>query len=630
MKELTIGFLAAVSTALALLAGCGPVRLAPRPPVIAPTRSDAVRRGIAAYRAGDYQQAAVRLQAALAEQLSDGDRQQVLLVLAKSYFALGRTTDAATTLAKVDAQATLPAQQGRERYELAYLVAHTIHGCAAAERVTPPPLGKTPVLGDGKLFRRQLMIAARCRLELRRWQTALETLEQIPPAFENKAPIINEWVLQQIRVIATQRVSFADARALLKEKWVVYGRSFLALRVVRVLLRRGEHALARSLLSEIRPDHLPPQDRALLQDISRLLKEPVSDKSGPPRVVVLLPLSGAWSELGRQLRDGILFAARVFDTGSGTLQYFVRDTRGNAALARRHFLAAAQDKHVVAIIGPLGPHAATGLSSLARRFGLPTFAFTPRALDSGKLWQSLFTEADENVQRLVGHVVKRVKAPRCVVVRTVKRFDLQRAARFRAALGKLGGAVASEIVFDGKPDFVRKLKTIRQLRANCLYLPLATKDAALVLRYLASQDIWAASAKQKLTLRGKQRQLVILGGSTWSAAQFVEDNHRYLQGVVIPTPFAPLASTAAKQFHAGFNKLFGRAPSVLAALGATAVSLLELQQDKAFDRKRLAERLRASKDFSSLPLRLGRDPLGRLHVIPYLSTVSGTGLVSLP
>jgi ABC-type branched-subunit amino acid transport system substrate-binding protein len=117
---------------------------------------------------------------------------------------------------------------------------------------------------------------------------------------------------------------------------------------------------------------------------------------GPPRVAILLPLSGPRAELGATL----LKAAQMALAVPGAPQLDVKDTQGNPAHAQQ-----AAEQAIAAgdrlILGPLTADETEAVGGVAQPAGIPVLAFTSDpAAASGDVW-TLGLTPGQQMRRLV-------------------------------------------------------------------------------------------------------------------------------------------------------------------------------------------------------------------------------------
>jgi ABC-type branched-subunit amino acid transport system substrate-binding protein len=130
-----------------------------------------------------------------------------------------------------------------------------------------------------------------------------------------------------------------------------------------------------------------------------VVEEP-AEPEGPPRVALLLPLSGDTAALGADLQDAAHLA--LFDIGFTDLELLTRDTGGTAAGAASALRDALADGAEL-VLGPLFGREVTAVAPVARAADVKVLAFSNDArVAGGGVWV-LGYGPGEQVTRIVGH-----------------------------------------------------------------------------------------------------------------------------------------------------------------------------------------------------------------------------------
>ncbi len=128
------------------------------------------------------------------------------------------------------------------------------------------------------------------------------------------------------------------------------------------------------------------------------------------RIGVLLPLSGKFEPIGRQVLEGIMLATNLFGANADRsgIELIVRDTAASPAQAIQAVEDLVLIDHVIAILGPLSATVSSGAAKRAQEFGIPIISFSSddRLTALGDyVFQHALTKRQQ-VQTLVAHAVK--------------------------------------------------------------------------------------------------------------------------------------------------------------------------------------------------------------------------------
>ena len=204
----------------------------------------------------------------------------------------------------------------------------------------------------------------------------------------------------------------------------------------------------------------------------------------PPRsgrhVGLLVPLSGAHANLGRELLDAVYLA--LFDLGRDDIELVVADTGDeDAERAARQVLAARVD----VVIGPLFARSVRDAAPVLRASERNTFVFSS---DLAVAEPGIFVmgHASENqVERLVAHAVS-VGHLRFAVLAPRSTYGERMAEALRKAAREAGGLVTAEVFHD--PDGAGIDESVLKLADT----PVRQSDVDAALAALHDSDSLAA------------------------------------------------------------------------------------------------------------------------------------------
>jgi branched-chain amino acid transport system substrate-binding protein len=309
---------------------------------------------------------------------------------------------------------------------------------------------------------------------------------------------------------------------------------------------------------------------------------PSTVATGPAKVALLVPLSGANAELGRAILDAAQLA--LFESGGDRLILVPRDTGGNAAGAAGAARAVIGDGARL-ILGPLLAPEVEAVKPIAQEAHINIIAFsTVTGLAGGNTYLMGFLPRQE-VVREVGYARQRGLQRFAALAPNSPYGHLMADALREAATGS-GGTVTKVEFFDPRardvsPAIQRLLPaSAAEGSAAPPASPPPSFDALLLpeggagLKQIAGQ-VKAAS--------GSGRQLQLLGSGVWDTPDIGGDP------ALVGGWFASSPPEARQDFERRFNATYGHNPPRLASLGydaaALAAVLARLQASEPFSQQ---------------------------------------------
>lgn len=435
-----------------------------------------------------------------------------------------------------------------------------------------------------------------------------------------------------------------------------------AIQAARAALRRGDREAARVALARAAA---APDATAVATAHAELVARLAQPAVDPAKLAVLLPLSGKFAAIGRELRAAIQLAP-----APGTRWLFL-DTRGevDGAVAA---VDAAVAQGALAILGPVGAREATAAATAATARGVPIALLAPA--DGGDPAAGVFRLVDSPADE--GRAVARLAAldnfPTVAVLAPRDEVGAESADAFVAEATRLGLVVAARGDYDPaardlepevkaflnlvpatNPRFAQHLARHGRKGAATfspdiafalLYLPDRHDRAALVAAYLPyfNVELRTTEFPDAAMLARKHHGVIpqvvqLVGGAGWHHPTLPVRGGEPVQGALIVDPYPADAggSDLAAAFAAGFTSRTRRAPSGAAAQAHDAALLLArtraaLPATAGDPREHLRAALaRASLDDGACgPAAIGGD--GELRREPAVLEVQGDQLVRRP
>lgn len=262
----------------------------------------------------------------------------------------------------------------------------------------------------------------------------------------------------------------------------------------------------------------------------------------PTRLGVLLPLSGRSAPIGTQLQAAldVLAGRRGEDHPDGPAgpSLVVRDA--GTAPAAVAALKAMKAQEVAAAVGVFDHTVAAAAAAAARAEGLPlvmlTLADAAVEGDAGT-WRALHTP--KLVGRTAAAVLADRGATRAVVLRPESPYGEAHGAWFRAAWRGAGRRALDEVTWaPGKADWGRIAKRVAGLAPDAIFLPAAPGEVTQVVRHLAAAGVWVRGKSKRFAREKGVQEVWLVGTPEWYEPRLPEAGARYLEGALVPVPWA--------------------------------------------------------------------------------------------
>ncbi len=432
----------------------------------------------------------------------------------------------------------------------------------------------------------------------------------------------------------------------------------LAARAARLAFHRGDRAAARALLARAAVAADEATVHAALVTLGAQLAEP---PVAPTVVAVLLPLSGRYAAIGRELKAAIALAPTAGTT------WLVLDTRGDPAGAVAA-VDAAVAQGAVAILGPVGAREALAAARAASLHDLPIALLAPAdgADAASGVFRMVQSPADEG--RAVAALAAAEGFPTVGVFAPRDDVGRDAAEAFAAEAVRLGLAVTANATYDPtggnlEPDVKALLNLVpaqnprlaEHLRRSgrkgwatfspdvpysLLYVPDRYDRAALVAAFLPYFNVelrtteFPDPAMLQRKHGGVMPQVVqLIGGAGWNHPTLAIRGGAAVQGALLVDTFVgERGGDTGAQFAQAFQRRTGRPASAAAAQAYDAALAMVHARERAGAAGAVVTRaaVRAAlagvvlDDGACGPAQMGRD--GELHREPRVLEVVGDDL----
>lgn len=308
------------------------------------------------------------------------------------------------------------------------------------------------------------------------------------------------------------------------------------------------------------------------------------DLSGLPAqtVAVLLPLSGRSQRVGERLKEDL---DALYDPQHPLAQATpLRMQDLNAVDDLEALFQQLSADRVAGAVGLFEPSQARAAAAAAARYGLPLvmLSLDDQALrQEGPLWRALQTPL--LVARTVaGAALGRLGEPvQAQVVRSDDTYGQALGGWFAQVWQAGGGTLAPEVIVRAaEADWSSFARSVREAKAEVLFLPMAASDGARLLSHLAAAQVWPAATQRRFESDPKVREVLMFGPPEWYSPEFLRQASRYGEHVLLPVPYAAETAQGAP-FAAHIQEHTQRPPSALSALIADAIGALERSAKRA-------------------------------------------------
>jgi ABC-type branched-subunit amino acid transport system substrate-binding protein len=377
---------------------------------------------------------------------------------------------------------------------------------------------------------------------------------------------------------------------------------------------------------------------------------------------VVLPLTGPFAGFGEEVLHGVLLAAGTFHEADGArhpqVRIVVRDSGGDPERAAAAVRELAQDRDVVAIVGPLVSATCEAAAREAQRLEIPLLVLTAREdVTRERSWVFRVRTRPVEEAAMLADRATALGARRFAILYPDDPYGVGLRSLFWDAVEARGGRVVAVTSFDPKAtdfgDPIRRLVGYTLLDAEEKAL-LATRDSMLErarrlpneqarelrakARSLTTRDgrpippivdfdaLFVPASHEKVVLIAPQlafqevKGVRLLGTEGWYDEDLVRLGGDPLDGALFAAHFYPDSPVPYVQaFRQRFEASFGSVPDAFSAQGYDAASLVLLQLARGGDdRDRVREGLSSTVSFPGVSGVLTIRPDGNAHKRPFL------------
>ena len=360
---------------------------------------------------------------------------------------------------------------------------------------------------------------------------------------------------------------------------------------------------------------------------------PVTTAGEAREIGVLLPLSGRFADFGSRVLQAITLAFRTYDPNGVDFKLEVEDTGDSVEQTIRALNRLANERNVVAVIGPLLSKGIDQVTSRAETLGIPMVTLTQQPGITGEYIISAGLTPKMQAQAVARTAIERLGLKRFAIVAPRDRFGEQYSQSFWDAVESFGGQVVGmETYSSGETDFRQvvdklvgtyykdarsreldalektrnEMKITRKTRKTAQYFdlpPIVEFDAV----FIPDEPKVVGQVLPTFAYRDVDK-VKFLGISTWDSPELLKRAATFAEGsVFVDGLFTDSESVAAQKFITRFLRDNGTAPTTIEAMaydaGLAVESALRDLSPGSISRNEVQSRLRS---VSGLPGATGK------------------------
>lgn len=279
------------------------------------------------------------------------------------------------------------------------------------------------------------------------------------------------------------------------------------------------------------------------------------------KIAVLLPLSGKYESYGRRSLAGVELA---LGETSG-LDLVVRDTEGEAHLARAALDELLDDPSVIAILGPLRSKVAQAVGPRAERAGLPMFSLAQNNSLTGRYVVQTAMTHEMQARQLVDFATRVGGMRRFGVLFPRDAYGSALSDAFREEAKRHGARVVGSLAYEpGASEFSVEVLSLQR------WVDVDGLQAVFI------PDFAATAAVLSRSLRAARPSVFLLGSNGWNDPGELGAFAADLDGAVfVDGFFVGSQRPATQRFINAYRVIHGDMPGVLEAQAYDAASIVK-------------------------------------------------------
>ena len=293
----------------------------------------------------------------------------------------------------------------------------------------------------------------------------------------------------------------------------------------------------------------------------------------------------------------------------------VRDTQGDAAIARAGLDELVNDPAVVAVIGPLRSKVAEAIAPRAERAGMPMVVLSQQEGISGRWVVQPAMTAERQAAALAEYGVKGRGLRKFGILYPNDQYGIQLSQAFRQQVEERGGQIIGAVTYDPKQ---------KEFSVELLSIDKWIKDDGLDAVFIP--DFASTAIPLAVQLRHAQPGVVLLGSNGWNDPGALGQAADDIDGAVfVDGFFASSQRPATQEFVEAYRAAYGGTPEILEAQAYDAAKLVGAAlQSGARSRGQLITTLQSPRNFEGAAGTVAVGPGGIHRQLFLLRIASGT------
>jgi ABC-type branched-subunit amino acid transport system substrate-binding protein len=335
------------------------------------------------------------------------------------------------------------------------------------------------------------------------------------------------------------------------------------------------------------------------------------DHVGPmPRIAVMLPLTGQYAPYGQRSLNGIKLAF-----GPHADRLVVRDTQGEAAVARAAVDELIADPSIAAVIGPLRSKVAEAVAPRAERGALPMVVLSQQEGIAGRWVVQPAMTAERQAAELAEYAINGEGLRKFGILYPNDQYGIALSSAFRQQVDQRGGQVVGSVTYDPKQ---------KEFSVELLSADKWIKDDGLQAVFIP--DFAPTALPLAVQLRQAHPSVVLLGSNGWNDPAALGPAAADIDGAVfVDGFFASSQRRATQDFVDAYRTAYGGTPEILEAQAYDAAKLVMAAiQSGARSRPQISAALQTPRRFEGAAGTVAVGPNGIQRQLFLLRVASGT------
>ncbi|RMF94079.1 MAG: hypothetical protein D6734_08590 [Candidatus Schekmanbacteria bacterium] len=347
----------------------------------------------------------------------------------------------------------------------------------------------------------------------------------------------------------------------------------------------------------------------------------------------ILPLSGALSEIGNSVKEGIITAQIIRSERIGFQQVDLvfKDSAGDPEKAARAFEEFGSNENVIAVIGPVRSACVKKCAPLADKYQLPLVSPTADADYIEGLSNFVFRTCllpETEAEAMAEFAIKDGEAVEIAIMHGDDYYGRKLAAVFKKKVEELGAKVKIEITYPPETndftEYVRKLYSYLEAGGifDTIYLPCDYDKAGFIIPQLPYND-----------MEGFQ----LYGSSGWDSGRFdpygnperlleIVLEKGEIEGAVFTDSFSLWSkdNEERNEFVSRYKEMYDSIPNVYAANSYDTYMMIVKELKKRMKRRsELRKRISQIRDYEGITGKMSIYEKGRVEKTPFFIEIFG-------